>query len=206
VAALPELLRELKRRGYKIVHVVQASPDRPKTATLDDQWALRHEPTALWPRIDVANSALPAPVLPAPSLQSFGVGYRPGAMVPATLVPGTGLVRTAAGTVSAADLWARGVVITALPLALPLPAPAPELFRYAQVFKPRTVVRVARAMAAAPGPRSPSAHPSARPVPPRDPAQPIRPRTTGPTAPSGHQIQLPRPTAGLRLSSTTAPR
>jgi peptidoglycan/xylan/chitin deacetylase (PgdA/CDA1 family) len=38
VAALPGLLDELKRRGYRIVHVVPAGPDRPKTATTAEQW------------------------------------------------------------------------------------------------------------------------------------------------------------------------
>lgn len=38
VLALPGLLRTLKARGYKIVHVVPASPDLPKTATLPEQW------------------------------------------------------------------------------------------------------------------------------------------------------------------------
>jgi peptidoglycan/xylan/chitin deacetylase (PgdA/CDA1 family) len=33
VLALPEILNEFKSRGYKIVHVVPAAADRPKTAT-----------------------------------------------------------------------------------------------------------------------------------------------------------------------------
>jgi peptidoglycan/xylan/chitin deacetylase (PgdA/CDA1 family) len=37
-AALPVILRELKARGYRIVHVVPASPDRPKTQTDPAQW------------------------------------------------------------------------------------------------------------------------------------------------------------------------
>ncbi len=39
VVALPELLRELKRRGYHVVHVVAASTDQPKTATEPEEWA-----------------------------------------------------------------------------------------------------------------------------------------------------------------------
>jgi peptidoglycan/xylan/chitin deacetylase (PgdA/CDA1 family) len=35
---LPQLLRELKRRGYKIVQVVPASATQPKTPTTPDQW------------------------------------------------------------------------------------------------------------------------------------------------------------------------
>jgi peptidoglycan/xylan/chitin deacetylase (PgdA/CDA1 family) len=37
-AALPVILRELKARGYRIVHVVPATPDRPKTPTDPAQW------------------------------------------------------------------------------------------------------------------------------------------------------------------------
>jgi peptidoglycan/xylan/chitin deacetylase (PgdA/CDA1 family) len=39
--ALPVLLRELKARGYRIVHVVPASGTRLKTATLPQQWSSR---------------------------------------------------------------------------------------------------------------------------------------------------------------------
>lgn len=37
-AALPVILRELKARGYRIVHVVPATPDRPKTVTDPAEW------------------------------------------------------------------------------------------------------------------------------------------------------------------------
>jgi len=37
-AALPVILRQLKERGYRVVHVVAATPDRPKTATEPAQW------------------------------------------------------------------------------------------------------------------------------------------------------------------------
>jgi hypothetical protein len=43
VLALPEILNELKSRGYKIVHVVPAAADRPKTATSAEQWVARPE-------------------------------------------------------------------------------------------------------------------------------------------------------------------
>jgi len=36
--ALPDILKELKARGYKIVHMVPATADRPKTATELEQW------------------------------------------------------------------------------------------------------------------------------------------------------------------------
>jgi peptidoglycan/xylan/chitin deacetylase (PgdA/CDA1 family) len=47
--ALPVLLKALKARGYRIVHVVPAGPDRPKTVAPPEAWAARHVPT--WPRV-----------------------------------------------------------------------------------------------------------------------------------------------------------
>jgi peptidoglycan-N-acetylglucosamine deacetylase len=44
VLALPEILNEFKSRGYKIVHVVPAAADRPKTATSAQQWVVRPTP------------------------------------------------------------------------------------------------------------------------------------------------------------------
>jgi peptidoglycan/xylan/chitin deacetylase (PgdA/CDA1 family) len=40
VAALPMLLKELKHRGYQIVHVEPAKEDRPKTPTDPSQWLM----------------------------------------------------------------------------------------------------------------------------------------------------------------------
>ncbi|MFB9265627.1 polysaccharide deacetylase family protein [Bradyrhizobium erythrophlei] len=69
VAALPRILNELKARGYRIVHVVPATPDRPATPTEPQQWYLR-PPTetvaiARWPTVPnfVFSEArmLPAP-------------------------------------------------------------------------------------------------------------------------------------------------
>jgi peptidoglycan/xylan/chitin deacetylase (PgdA/CDA1 family) len=37
-AALPVILQQLKERGYRVVHVVPATPDRPKTETDPAQW------------------------------------------------------------------------------------------------------------------------------------------------------------------------
>jgi peptidoglycan/xylan/chitin deacetylase (PgdA/CDA1 family) len=71
VAALPKILHELKLRGYRIVHVVPATPEQPKTPTDPQQWqsypisetvATRH-----WPKIPnfvfASTETLPAPVL-----------------------------------------------------------------------------------------------------------------------------------------------
>jgi peptidoglycan/xylan/chitin deacetylase (PgdA/CDA1 family) len=47
--AVPALLHALKARGYRIVQVVPAGPDRPKTVAPPEAWAARHTP--LWPRV-----------------------------------------------------------------------------------------------------------------------------------------------------------
>src|SRR5437899_3615593 len=69
VVALPRILRELKTRGYRIVHVVPATPERPATPTEPQQWQLHptSETVAIsrWPKIPnfvyAATAALPAP-------------------------------------------------------------------------------------------------------------------------------------------------
>lgn len=70
VAALPRILATLKERGYRIVHVVPATTDRPATPTQPQQWFMRPptETVAIsrWPRIPnfifTATRTLPAPV------------------------------------------------------------------------------------------------------------------------------------------------
>lgn len=71
VAALPRILREMKARGYRIVHVVPATPERPATPTEPQQWQLPPVPeavaTSLWPKVPkfafVGGPALPVPAL-----------------------------------------------------------------------------------------------------------------------------------------------
>ncbi|MBB4371616.1 peptidoglycan/xylan/chitin deacetylase (PgdA/CDA1 family) [Bradyrhizobium sp. cir1] len=71
VAALPKIIRDLKARGYRIVHVVPATADRPATPTTPVEWLL-HPPTettpiARWPAVPnfvfTETRTLPAPVL-----------------------------------------------------------------------------------------------------------------------------------------------
>lgn len=71
VAALPKILRELKARGYSIVHVVPATPQNPATPTEPQDWQLHptseNVATSHWPKIPnflFANAdTLPAPAL-----------------------------------------------------------------------------------------------------------------------------------------------
>ena len=75
VVALPRILHEMKARGYRIVHVVPATPQQANTPTEPPQWQL-HPPSETvaishWPRIPKFVFA-DAGTLPAPSLQDSG--------------------------------------------------------------------------------------------------------------------------------------
>lgn len=76
VMMLPALLRELKRRGYRIVQVVPANATRPKTPTTPDQWlvgAAHVAATEAWPRADMTTDAGTLPELPVANPQAFGI-------------------------------------------------------------------------------------------------------------------------------------
>ena len=77
VAALPKILHELKARGYRIVHVVPATPDLPKTPTDPQQWQLHpaSENVAIshWPKIPNFVFSQRGDALPRPSM-SHGFG------------------------------------------------------------------------------------------------------------------------------------
>jgi len=127
--ALPVILQELKARGFKIVHVVPAAPDRPKTATTPEQWAAHAAPAhGLWPRVVVTDMATSAPALTVPSPASFGVADPAGAMVAVALAPGFD---------DAARLgevpWPRPNYMAA-PTAGSFAVPAAQNFQYAHVF------------------------------------------------------------------------
>jgi peptidoglycan/xylan/chitin deacetylase (PgdA/CDA1 family) len=74
VAALPRILHELKARGYRIVHVVPATPELPKTPTEPQQWQLHpiSENVAIshWPKIPNFAFAR-AETLPAPAITDW---------------------------------------------------------------------------------------------------------------------------------------
>jgi peptidoglycan/xylan/chitin deacetylase (PgdA/CDA1 family) len=56
--ALPALLHELKVRGYRIVHVVPAGPDRPKTLAPPEAWVMQRPAAPTWPRVLERDPAL----------------------------------------------------------------------------------------------------------------------------------------------------
>ena len=132
VEALPYLLRELKRRGYRIVHVVPATPDQPKTATNPGQWIMHAR--QVWPQVPIFVEA--EPELPAPSPASFGFdaafdlrsvihgpARRPRTLLARGHVP-----------LPPVSMWPRGLDgVPDLPALLgrpQLPAPSPQSFGY----------------------------------------------------------------------------
>jgi peptidoglycan/xylan/chitin deacetylase (PgdA/CDA1 family) len=175
--ALPGLLRELKARGFRVVHVVPAGAEQPVTATLPEQWRpnrpARMEMAArLWPRVIERGAADIPSALAAPSLDSLGVG---DALQTASAIHLASQARRAVR----APAWpmvmkADGSVITAA-----LPAPAAEQFRYLEMVQPaaatldlRLAIQIAalpkrprRAVAQSPAPKpsEPALETAARP-------------------------------------------
>jgi peptidoglycan/xylan/chitin deacetylase (PgdA/CDA1 family) len=129
VAALPRILHELKARGYRIVHVVPATSERPATPTEPQQWQL-HPPSETvaishWPKIPAFVFA-GADSLPAPSLSDSG-WHDGGLALPAEpfdrdrrLAHGIPLPRQAP--------WPRQSPLASVGAANALPVPAESIF------------------------------------------------------------------------------
>jgi peptidoglycan/xylan/chitin deacetylase (PgdA/CDA1 family) len=200
---LPTLLHELKARGYRIVHVVEAGPDRPKTATLPEQWMARTATRTIqdghWPLVNVASLSFPEPELRFPDTRNFGISDRSG-----TYEFGIARADRLRGgdrdiRLPATAIWRNSVRIVGLPLAEPLPAPDASNFRYPHVWKTRAMV--ARRSA----PKGPTTASTVAPVstpasaPKGAPAAAPKNNNLGPRPPRpvGHQLQLPKPTASL---------
>ena len=74
VGALPKILHDMKARGFKIVHVVPATPDLPATPTEPEQWQSyppsENVRTARWPKLPNFIYA-DSDVLAAPAASNF---------------------------------------------------------------------------------------------------------------------------------------
>ncbi len=192
--ALPEILKELKARGFKIVHVVPATPDRPKTVTEPELWAVRHTTPEqkIWPRTLVVGES-PEPVLAAPNLASFGIET----FGPVTKVA---MAQTFERQNDAAPVWPAAVAYAVPVDAEVLPIPGAHNFRYSRVFrlgsaeekanpKPagKKPVRTARARDSAP---ASGGWFGAWPAPAR------------PSRAAGHQLSVARPPVNLAAPQT----
>jgi peptidoglycan/xylan/chitin deacetylase (PgdA/CDA1 family) len=113
VEALPYLLRELKRRGYKIVQVVPATPERPKTMTEPAQW-MAHARQISRTHIFMESE----PELPVPNPASFGFDVGSNAvsfLQKISLARDTAwqpLVPPAPGPVTPVSMWPSGFEVT----------------------------------------------------------------------------------------------
>ncbi len=124
VEALPRILHELKARGYRIVHVVPATADRPATPTEPPQWQL-HPPSenvaiSRWPKVPQFAAAGPA-TLPAPALADLD--WRTS-----DLGPPHAARRGRGVPMPSAALWPQPM-LPPLSTVASLPVPAPSLFK-----------------------------------------------------------------------------
>jgi peptidoglycan/xylan/chitin deacetylase (PgdA/CDA1 family) len=127
--ALPEILKELKSRGFKIVHVVPATPDRPKTVTEPELWATRRAPEPkVWPRTLVVDVQSREPALAAPSPASFGIE----SVGPVHKVA---MAQTFEQQAGASPVWPAALAYTVSSDAEVLPIPGAHNFRYSRVFR-----------------------------------------------------------------------
>ena len=214
---LQSLLQELKARGYRVVHVVPSGADRPPTVTTADQWLARHPQIAerepnVWPRPFPHRARAAATVLDAPSVMSFGASA-PDDAIPVTLVSLTDETLRRDDSEIALPIWPEEVfTIAAWPAVDTLPAPAADHFRYGRK-PPRRTPRDKRR---APREISRTADRDVTgSITPTGSGEPKAARTENggkpsrggnrsdirqPSAPkrqTGHQIQIPRPTASL---------
>jgi peptidoglycan-N-acetylglucosamine deacetylase len=141
VEALPYLLKELKRRGYRIVHIVPASADMPKTATDPRQWTRHARQT--WPQVPIYIEAETESDLPVPDLASFGITQPFGIAQPFDRRP-QGRSRAALARhqipLPPVPTWPRSLDDEAAAPALAgnpaLPAPSPQSFGYPRAAAP----------------------------------------------------------------------
>jgi peptidoglycan/xylan/chitin deacetylase (PgdA/CDA1 family) len=215
---LPELLAELKARGYRVVHVVPSSANRPPTVTTAAQWVIRPAPSreqvaahAPWPRAFPHRVRVTAAAMGVPGVTSFGAPA-PDAAVPVMLV-------SAPQTLAEAALptpWPQDVItIAALPEVDVLPAPAADNFRYTGINRIRAAQRkgkrrpsrdITRSISTdvtgsindkrSREPKAGKASPGAKPGKARSADRPA-PKGGAPKGKVGHQIQIPRPQANL---------
>jgi peptidoglycan/xylan/chitin deacetylase (PgdA/CDA1 family) len=192
--AFPEILRELKARGFKIVHVVPATADRPKTVTEPEQWAVRrsNEPK-IWPRTLVTEMNNSEPVLAAPSPASFGI-ERLGPVIKVAMAQTfeRQIVRDGAPPAPAAT-WPRPAPYSVPVQSELLPVPAVYNFNYSRPFrfapdKPRVAAKKPAVKPKDPASASPIIL-FPQPLPRPQPA--TRPRAVG------HQLSVVRPPTNL---------
>jgi peptidoglycan/xylan/chitin deacetylase (PgdA/CDA1 family) len=163
--ALPGLLRELKARGFRIVHVVPAGAQQPVTATVPEQWRSNRSARAetaprVWPLVIETRTAEAASGLTTPSPDSLGVAD------PLQAASAIHLASHARRGRVGGPAWPIAVERAGGLIEAALPAPAAEQFRYEEIVQP--AIQVASLTkrprrAPAPKPSDPAMETAARP-------------------------------------------
>jgi peptidoglycan-N-acetylglucosamine deacetylase len=136
--AFPEILAELKARGFKIVHVVPATADRPKTVAEPELWAARRTPEQkVWPRTLVVGMEEPEPVLNAPAPANFGIEHFGGPVIRVALAQTfeRQVVRDGEPLLPAVTPWPQPAAYSVPPEAQVLPVAGAYNFRYSRPFR-----------------------------------------------------------------------
>ena len=191
--AFPEILSELKARGYKIVHVVPATADQPKTVTEPQLWATprRSPEQKVWPRTLVVGAEEVEPVLTAPAPANFGIEHFGGPTIKVALAQTfeRQTVRDGDAPLPPMTTWPRTVAYAVPPQTQVLPAPGAYNFRYSRPFrlgnpdKPKLATK----KPAASGSSKKDAQATAGLFPPNPAAKPR----------VGHQLTVARPPVNL---------
>jgi peptidoglycan/xylan/chitin deacetylase (PgdA/CDA1 family) len=195
--ALPTLLAELKARGYKIVHVVPSTPDRPATVAETD-WVQRHHTRPTWPRVLAVGTTTAQPSLDAPSPANFGVTESSGEVVAIDLAQ-HGTAGAGQSPLPRRSPWPNNVRYRIPVETESLPMPAAQDFVYysrrsAPSFGASTDRKTARQNLVATSKLSPKPGPSKIPGSPRDPGKDA---AAARTRPIGHQFSVTKPTASV---------
>jgi hypothetical protein len=197
--AFPEILSELKARGFKIVHVVPATADRPKTVAEPQLWvARRPSEQKIWPRTLVVGAEEPEPVLNAPAPANFGIEHFGGPVIKIALAQTfeRQVVRDGDALLPPVATWPRPVAYSVSPQTQVLPAPGAYNFRYSRPFRlgnPDKPKLAAKKPAATAGSKAKDTHTAGGLSSP----QPVAPRPR-----FGHQATVMRPPTKLTLPQT----
>jgi peptidoglycan/xylan/chitin deacetylase (PgdA/CDA1 family) len=193
--ALPTILAELKARGYKIVQVVPATPDRPATVAETDDWVQRHRTRPSWPRVLAVGTTTAQPGLDAPSPVNFGVTESTGKVVAMDLAPRAPREGTVADPRNAPWPDQASYTVPAETELLPTPAAQDFIYysrKFAPSFGPPPGRKIARQSLVVTSKLAPKPGPSRIFGLPKDPGA-----GAARTRPIGHQLTVTKPTASV---------
>jgi peptidoglycan-N-acetylglucosamine deacetylase len=132
VDALPYLLRELKRRGYRIVHVVPATSDLVKTATDPRQWALHAR--QVWQPVPIYVETEPELLVPSPASFGYDTTFDRRSVIHGPARRSRTVLARGQVPLPPVSVWPRASEMPSDAPGLPgrpqLPAPSPQSFGY----------------------------------------------------------------------------